>query len=389
MRFQSLDGLRGLFLILMMHSHANAILEARIGSPSHLDISLADAAYGFVFLSGLVAGVVYTGRLIRGGEAAMASALFSRVKTIYFYHALLAFVLLAMAVFALRARLPVPELVPLIHDPAATFALTLGLSADLQYMDILPMYVVFMALAPIVLTFLHRGYVVAVVAGSVGLWILAQTDLSGIVTGKAEDLLAGERGDLALGIYFNLLGWQLLFCAGLQVGYLVATGQNPAKAVAGSGREPLLYLAVAFFVLLAPITLQQGIIFLGGDGSGTALGMTSKEDVPPIYLVSFVIDAFLITWLLVAGPTSESALLRRASRSMTAVVTWRPLVFLGQHSLQAYAAHILYVYTLAFATAKGGLSETIADVLLLTSPAPMFLAAWLHRRAKRRPPVPT
>jgi hypothetical protein len=44
------------------------------------------------------------------------------------------------------------------------------------------------------------------------------------------------------------------------------------------------------------MTLARGIILLGGEGSGTSLGMTSRDDAPPIYLLSFVVDAF-ITWI--------------------------------------------------------------------------------------------
>jgi hypothetical protein len=366
----------------MMHSHANAILAARLGSRSHLDLSLADAAHGFVFVSGLVAGIVYTGRLIRVGEAAMTRAILSRVRTIYVYHALLAFALLALAAAALRMGYVVPQLAPLMQDPGPTMVLALGLSADLEYIDILPMYVVFMALSPLVLRLLHRGYLTAVVCGSVVLWLLAQTGFSEFITSKAQDLIGGEGADFAIGIYFNLLGWQLLFTAGLLIGYLVATGRNPTKAIAAPGREPMFYLAVALFAVFAPIALEKGIVLLGGEGSGTSLGMTSKENGAPIYMVSFVLNAFIFTWLLVAGPTSTNGLLRAASCGFAAVVTWRPLVFLGQHSLQAYAAHVLYVYILAFAIAKEGFSEGIADVLLITSPAPLFLGAWLHSRAK-------
>jgi hypothetical protein len=271
-----------------------------------------------------------------------------------------------------------------MQDPARTVALALGLSASLENVDILPMYVVFMALTPLVLRLIHRGYLAGVIVGSVSLWLLAQTELSELITSKAEELLGGERGNLTLGIYFDLLGWQLLFAAGLLVGYLVATGRNLADVLARPGWEPMLYIAMVLAVMLAPVTLVRGIILLGGEGSGTSLGMTSKDNAAPIYLVSFVVDAFIITWLLVAGSASTSALLRSVSQGVTAVVTWRPLVFLGRHSLQAYAAHVLCFYALAFATERWRLSESLADLLLVTSLAPMFLGAWLHSWVRKR-----
>ncbi|WP_210527315.1 OpgC domain-containing protein [Rubellimicrobium arenae] len=193
MRFHSLDGLRGIFLILMMHSHMQAVVNSWLGKISHHDISLADASNGFVFLSGLMAGFIYTGRMIRVGTDGMTRIVLTRVRTLYLYHATLIFVLLLMSGIALGLSLEVRQLHPFMSDPLRSKLVALSLSADLSYMDILPMYMMFLAGTPLVLRLFRRGYVVQVMVASILLWLLAQTGLSEFLTSRAERFLGLKK----------------------------------------------------------------------------------------------------------------------------------------------------------------------------------------------------
>ncbi|WP_368373029.1 OpgC domain-containing protein [Rubellimicrobium arenae] len=164
----------------------------------------------------------------------------------------------------------------------------------------------------------------------------------------------------------------------------MATGRNPVRSVARSGWEIIVYLAMALFIFLAPVFLRVIDIIYGGDLHGSRFGLMSKNDVGPIYLASFLVDAFLLTWLLVAGPSSKSGVLRIVSHGFAAVVTWKPFVFLGQHSLQVFSVHIFYIYIVALMIGKGNVSEGYLAAFLLSSPVPMFLGAWLDGRWKNR-----
>ncbi|MBP1806269.1 OpgC domain-containing protein [Rubellimicrobium aerolatum] len=372
MRYQSLDGLRGLFLILMMYTHTNEVLGSSLGRFNHHLLSWTDAAHGFVALSGLVAGIVYTRRMLRDGDAAMTRSILARVRTIYLHHAALVLALLVLAWGAMVIGRSVPMLGTLIGSPLATAALGLAMTADLNFIDVLPMYVVLMAAAPWLLRLMRRGHLARVLMGSGGLWLVAQTGLTAPLIDGPQAWLSRHGQDLALGSYFNLLGWQLLFVGGLAAGYLTAMGQAPTR-VLKPGQERLAWAALGILTALAVLRLLSKADLLGP----LSPVLDSKSRNSFIYVLSFATEAFVVAWLLVAGPTSESPLLRRISRGLAALVTWRPLTFLGAHSLQAFAAHVLAVYLLAFGLGGNRPDEIAALLLLLASPAPLLLAAWL------------
>ena len=63
--------------------------------------------------------------------------------------------------------------------------------------------------------------------------------------------------------------------------------------------------------------------------------------------MTFAGHFYLLLWLLVAGCHSRMVWLRNISRALDRIVTWRPLVFLGSHSLPVYGWHVLLCYGLA------------------------------------------
>src|SRR3712207_2413449 len=82
-RFVQIDGLRGLLLVVMLMNHLNIVFNKYTYEP----FGVISAAEGFVFLSGLVAGLVYTRKLIKYGREEMVKSVVSRSLTIYKYHA--------------------------------------------------------------------------------------------------------------------------------------------------------------------------------------------------------------------------------------------------------------------------------------------------------------
>lgn len=65
-------------------------------------------------------------------------------------------------------------------------------------------------------------------------------------------------------------------------------------------------------------------------------------------------------------------------------VTLRPLVFLGQHSLHVFSAHILLVYVLAAIYQKGPPSEFVGTLLIFLCVGLLFVVAWLHTKSLER-----
>ena len=389
MRYRSLDGLRGLFMLLMLESHATIVLGARIGEHNHRHLSWADTAHGFVFLSGLVAGIAYTGKLLQDGEDEMRRAVLSRTRTIYLHHASHVLALLGLSLLAALWARDVPLLAGFQEEPVLVPVLALGLSAFVPFLDILPVYVVLMAATPLLLRLVHRGHLAGVAAASLALWLLAQSGLPAEISRLAGDWLRDHGHPISLGLYFSLFGWQVVFVGGLLAGHLAATGRNPARHLRRPGLERAFWIALALFAGLAAFRSLAYNGAFGPDFMGRHPRLADKGGDGPIYILSLLVDGFLLAWLLVAGPEARSPVLRRLSAGLSAVLSSRPLVFLGRHSLQAFTAHILTLYLLAFLVGPGALGQGAATLLLLATPAPLFLAAWLHRRlARPRPLVP-
>lgn len=87
-RFHQLDFFRGLLLILItvnhFSSHNNIIVKF-----TYEFIGWVTGAEGFVFLSGLTAGLIYTYKLNTKGDNYIKTASGKRSGTIYKYHAFL------------------------------------------------------------------------------------------------------------------------------------------------------------------------------------------------------------------------------------------------------------------------------------------------------------
>lgn len=75
MRITPIDGLRGFFLATMMLVHLAPWMESTLGHYTLHQLGWVEDAQGFVFLSGLVIGLVYGGLLLRRGGPAMRASL--------------------------------------------------------------------------------------------------------------------------------------------------------------------------------------------------------------------------------------------------------------------------------------------------------------------------
>ena len=93
MRYTQLDGIRGLLLVIMTIDH--------LGSPLHYitdqTFGFVSAAEAFVFISGLIAGIVYNKKYLKSGLESVTKGLQSRSWTIYKYHMILFLLLFVLS----------------------------------------------------------------------------------------------------------------------------------------------------------------------------------------------------------------------------------------------------------------------------------------------------
>ncbi len=385
MRLTLLDGFRGFFLLFMMIAHANGSFHAVLGAYNHHMLGWVEDAQGFVFISGFVVGLVYTGILDRRGPAGMRGAVMRRIRTIYTYQVLLILgfcaAALALAAFGLR-----PDILnQYVAEPLAFTVASLLLVTGSLHMGILALYIWLMLLTPLALMAFHRGWAKWWALASVAAWLLAQSGLPDAAQLPVERVLKDAGHGINIGIYFNVFGWQTLYFLGLYLGFLFARDELDTSRLCDPRLRPVFWLAVAGVVAFAIFDRAMSLGWIEQDLRRTLWREIDRGNMHIVYLANFLLDLFVISWLLVAGPSSGNRVLAAMGRGIEWLFTRRALVFLGQHSLQVFAAHVVLTYVIMWGMTGRDLPALVDNFLLLASIGALYVVAWGHARLSRKP----
>jgi hypothetical protein len=313
-----LDALRGLMLVWMTLAHLPTIVSAFVNQP----FGFVSGAEGFIFLSALFTGRIYSRIARRDGYVVMRRKVWLRAFRLYIYHALLlgaAFLLASRVVHGYR---------PGLHywlDFYYSAGVKRGLldGALLLYrpplLDILPMYIIFLFLTPVALASMARFGLRPVWFGGFLLWLGAQFGLrqaifNFLVQGFGLHVPLNEMGS------FDLWAWQFLWVIGLGFGQRWANDDLPVEDWA---RRLLGPAAVLAGVLLA---LRYAV------GRGVELGA---------FEISF--DKWHLGAIRLIDLTAIGILLVRFQSALQRLAI-RPLVMMGQASLQVFCVHLLFCF---------------------------------------------
>jgi hypothetical protein len=208
-----LDFCRGLALILIFIDHVP-------GNPaSHWTLrkwAFCDAAEVFVLISGISSYLAYGSKLDKFGFKGCCKAVAQRLTRIYGAHLLLffsaaLFVRLASAYFARVDYVDFLQVKPLFADPRHYVPAALTLSYLPKYLDILPLYLILLAAAPLIIYVVKRDPWLALILSGL---------IYVVVRATGFNLSAGHDG---LGWNFNPFAWQLLYTIGIVAGYFSKT----------------------------------------------------------------------------------------------------------------------------------------------------------------------
>lgn len=193
----------GMLIILLAHipsDHWALWIPARFG--------FSDATEMFVFLSGMASAIAF-GRLFdREGIVMLFARVVQRIWQIYWSH-ICVFIVVAtlMAVAGNKpdgtSYIQSLNLVRLFEDPAPLLIGLMTLTYVPNYFDILPMYMVILALLPVMLIAerIHRYLPLVLMTG---LWLSAQFSLTHFPAEPWSDR----------SWFFNPFGWQFIFFLG-------------------------------------------------------------------------------------------------------------------------------------------------------------------------------
>jgi hypothetical protein len=311
----------------------------------------SDAADLFVFISGYTASFVYAKVMLERGFMIGAIKLLKRVWQLYVAHILL-FIIYIAAIGYLAQRYNEPEIIHefnvagLIDNPIQTIFEGLILKFKPVNLDVLPLYIVLMAVFPFVLWLMLRQPDTAMLASLV-LYVAARLyhwDLTSYPTGVW---------------YFDPFTWQLLFMLGAWLALGGAIRLTPIAHARWS-----LSLSIAFLVFAFAMTMSEPIPALRAlfpDELRAAFVPNDKTYLAP-YRVAHL--AALIVLVVHFIPKDWHGL---------EWAGFAPLIKCGQHSLEvfcvgvylAFVAHfILIIFSdslpMQLAVGAGGLSIMVA-----------------------------
>jgi len=312
-----LDVLRGLALVMIFINHVPGTVWEGWTSRN---FGFSDAAEGFVFMSGLAAGLAYSGGFRLAPFWPAITRVWGRAWTLILVHMTVTVIALgltgaAVLWWGLPGMAEINNVPPLLADPLAGFLGLALLSHQLGYMNILPLYAVLLAVTPALLWAALRAPL-ALIGVSAAVWLVAGSLRIAPPTYPTESIW-----------FFNPLSWQLLFVLGLASGTAMKAGRRLVPV-----RRWLVALSAAVVLGIMVWAIRDDL------GARLNAGMFALRDTSlPNFLFdydkTFVSGPRLLHFLALAYLLSALPIVRRACAHRAA---W-PLAVLGRHGLTVFA----------------------------------------------------
>ncbi|MFN8516857.1 MAG: OpgC domain-containing protein [Thermomicrobiales bacterium] len=333
-----LDLLRGFAVFAMVIDHIGGE-----NSPFYLltggNRFFFSAAEAFVFLSGLLMGMINGGLIRRGDIGEALTRVLRRAGMLY---------TLTVGLTAVVALLPLllglswaPRLQGESVIDFIVGVLTLHRSTYL--VDVMLLYTLLVLAAEPVLLLLKYGYTWLVLAASWGLWLVWQG------WPQSADVWPIPGDEL-----FTVAAWQVLFMTALVIGYHRRKLEQAFQAIASPQALLLSGLVLASFIALYAARLAPLTALTGADRATVTEWLFAKDDVAPGRIVAFA--AFFVF---------AYALLTLAWQPLVHGLGWLLLPF-GQNALSAYVTHIFVV----------GLADWLHPVAFRSPETPLTVALY-------------
>lgn len=318
--------MRGVMLVWIALTHLPTAASSWVNQP----FGFVGAAEGFIFLSALFTGRIYFRIAEHDGYPAMMRTLWARTLRLYGYHVLLYGYHVLLLAFAFLVAVPIashgdrPGLHNLLDfyfmagaKQAVTEAALLIYRPPL--LDILPMYIIFLVFTSIAIPLARSIGWKSILWTSFSFWVLAQfgfrsAEHTFMMRYIPTRIPLNEMGS------FDLWAWQFLWFVGVWLGVRWAQEGLAIETWARRAVVPAAVIAVFCFIIRRK--LAHGLEL------GALEFLFDKWHLGPIRMLDFAAVAAL---LIHSQPITKTAAIR-------------PLVLLGQSSLQVFCVHLLFCF---------------------------------------------
>jgi len=314
-----LDFFRGLslFIILVSHTRGDWLanwIPARFG--------FSDAANMFVFVSGYAVGLAFGAVYRRRGWLLGTARVGLRIWQLYIAQLCIVVMVATLAIGADKLLGSADDHVALLSldwlfaDPRAALFGVATLTYVPHYLDILPVYMVVLAMVPVAVGLARLVHPLAVPAASVLLWLAASHFGWNLPTEPGEPR----------GWFFDPFCWQLLFFSGFSLSM---------KWVKPPPYDRRIFWAAVIY-LAAAVALTVPAIFLTLPGldavEAWVLAHADKTMLDPLQYLHFIASAYVAVYLL------------RGRLHLIQGAVARPIVRCGQQSLAVFLSGILLAH---------------------------------------------
>jgi hypothetical protein len=320
-RLVSIDFWRGMALVIIFVDHIPGNIFSRV-TPRNFGFS--DAAEIFVFLAGVAAAFAYLRRFVVGERALSTLRVGLRAVKLYTSHIVM-LVLCGGIIAYVSLRTQDPRILEMmqfdevVKDPLASILGIATLGFQPSGLNILPLYIVLLIIAPVLFVLIRLDPRVALAAS--GAFYLA-TQLFG---------LAPPSYPYPDTWFFNPFAWQFLFTLGLCTGKFISDGGFKRQA---PGVEKALIGACVAYLALSAVLVHGG--FIGTYDLSPLPRFAWDQDKTNIALpriLHFVALAYLVSRLPLEAWIRRGALCQ-------------PFIWMGRHSLPVFSLGVVLAMTI-------------------------------------------
>ncbi len=316
-RDHRIDFVRGLALAMIFVNHMPGNW---IGHWTSRNFGFSDAAELFVLLAGYSAARAYYPDFVKGDHWSVTLKATRRAGVLYCAHIITTLAALILFLAAMTAsehaqRSDLIGVAPIFIDPAAGLLAVLVGGCQLSYFNILPMYVLLLALLP-ALFWLAARDVRLMLGVSVAAYLT--TNLAGFTLPSSRNFDSW---------FFNPMAWQLLFAVGVALGISQRRGR-------GAGFSRGLYWASVLYLGVAAVWMAGGFGSRIGEGLVPEwLGSIYKPNLPLPRLMHVLALTYVVchspVWTWLAEVPKDFVLTRMGRHSLPVFMTGSLLSMAG------------------------------------------------------------